>query len=81
MQIRWAVKHDSISATFVDAGAAEFFLTGIQRARPRGSGVSKRLKYTHAEGAGAHAVGGSALGPDWVTELQQQGDGVSCRGE
>lgn len=46
VDVIWAIKHESISATFVDAGAAEFFLSNLEtEKKPNSESVSKRLKY------------------------------------
>lgn len=50
VEVIWIVKHKSISATFVDAGAAEFFISHLNDSKPKTGGISKRLKYTHAGG-------------------------------
>ena len=42
----WAIKDKSISHTFVDAGAAEFFLPQLKADKQTPGGPSKRLKYT-----------------------------------
>ena len=41
----WAIKDKSISHTFVDAGAAEFFLPQLKGDKQISEGPSKRLKY------------------------------------
>ena len=42
----WAVKDESISHTFVEAGAAQFFLPQLTAEKQTSEGPSKRLKYT-----------------------------------
>ena len=47
VDIIWAVKHSSISATFFDAGAAQFFLPELMHpSHGNEATASKRLKYT-----------------------------------
>ena len=41
----WAIKDESISHTFVDAGAAEFFVPQLTADKEAPEGPSKRLKY------------------------------------
>ena len=45
-EVIWAIKDKSISHTFVDAGAAEFFLPQLKADKQIPEGPSKRLKYT-----------------------------------
>jgi hypothetical protein len=42
----WAIKDKSISSTFVDPGAAEFFLPQLNSEKFQEKKPSKRLKYT-----------------------------------
>ncbi|CAG0912432.1 unnamed protein product [Notodromas monacha] len=83
LEIVWAIKHSSISATFVDPGAAEFFLSRLEGKRKGkeegeeddddgGGGVQDRKP----EGGAC----GSALGPDWHHDmLLSSGEGHSSR--
>lgn len=48
IDVIWVVKHKSISATFVDAGAGEFFASHLNKRKNRAEGASKRLKYSHS---------------------------------
>jgi hypothetical protein len=72
VDIVWAVRHTSISATFVDAGAAEFFrpLLETPSSSAQTAGISKRCKYT-LDGDHWKQDGelGCALGPDWAIGL------------
>ncbi len=45
-EIVWVVKDSSISKTFVDPGAAEFFLSHINKEKQPKEGPLKRPKYT-----------------------------------
>ncbi|CDW55650.1 hypothetical protein TTRE_0000392301 [Trichuris trichiura] len=68
VEIIWAVKHESISAAFVDAGAAQFFLPYLNKENTE-VGPKKGLTYTHHVSDQSTAKGsefGSALGPDWI---------------
>ncbi|XP_065913309.1 pyridine nucleotide-disulfide oxidoreductase domain-containing protein 1-like [Dysidea avara] len=93
-EVVWAIRDDSISSTFFDAGAATFFLPHLeqqQSALPSvvGGGETKmplkRLKYmldpigsqeNHHSTTPKGKHKGSALGPDWSTELAMQGQGL-----
>nr|XP_054752905.1 pyridine nucleotide-disulfide oxidoreductase domain-containing protein 1-like [Lytechinus pictus] len=81
-QVIWAVKNQSISSTFVDAGTAEFFLPHLVEEKKAGDvGPSKRLKYSVTKSTGDDTsskqpgVLGSALGPDWSSGLNMRGQG------
>ena len=45
-EVIWAIKDASITNTFVDAGAAQFFLPRLTQEKEEAPPVSKRLKYT-----------------------------------
>ncbi len=45
-EVVWAIKDESISHTFVDAGAAQFFLPQLSADKQLAEGPSKRRKYT-----------------------------------
>ncbi|CDW57566.1 pyridine nucleotide disulfide oxidoreductase [Trichuris trichiura] len=75
VEIIWAVKHESISAAFVDAGAAQFFLPYLNKENTE-VGPKKRLTYTHHVSDQSTAKGsefGSALGPDWIETCEITG--------
>nr|KAI8759157.1 pyridine nucleotide-disulfide oxidoreductase domain-containing protein 1-like isoform X1 [Biomphalaria glabrata] len=78
-EVIWAIKDKSISHTFVDAGAAEFFMAHLNKAKDNSpEGLSKRLKYTTNEEcevmtSDKKPVMGSALGPDWAAQLDIRG--------
>ena len=87
-EVVWAIRHDSICRTFVDEGAAVFFLPHLlhhhQPDQSQGAGPVKRAKYVYEEGmeegegvrggrGGRGGEMGSALGPDWQTGRQMRG--------
>ncbi len=79
VEVIWAVKHSSISAAFVDAGAAEFFLPHLNDEK-RPEGISKRMKYTVTKSRReSREVSGSALGPDWAHEFDLKGSAPKVR--
>ncbi|CAL7943251.1 unnamed protein product [Xylocopa violacea] len=67
LEIIWVIKDKHISATFVDPGAAEFFMDKLYKtdtlANPNLRAVTKRMRYTVSETTAVK--GGPALGPDW----------------
>lgn len=74
VEVVWAIKDDSISATFVDPGAGQFFLKELFKAdqakdNVKTSTVTKRLKYCESEAMTSCSSKGAALGPDWYTGL------------
>ncbi|XP_076348850.1 pyridine nucleotide-disulfide oxidoreductase domain 1 [Tachypleus tridentatus] len=75
-QVVWAIKHNSIGSTFFDAGAAEFFLPQLQSDTSAENKPLKRTKYTVCDKTkkqkSCDAVG-SALGPDWATDVIMKG--------
>uniref|UniRef100_A0A914W1R7 Pyridine nucleotide-disulfide oxidoreductase domain-containing protein 1 n=1 Tax=Plectus sambesii TaxID=2011161 RepID=A0A914W1R7_9BILA len=78
VDIIWAVKHSSISATFFDAGAGQFFLPELmQPSHDNEATAMKRLKYTTdspaVDTAASPSITGSALGPDWSTNVEIKG--------
>lgn len=83
-EVIWAIKDKSISHTFVDAGAAEFFLPKLNTDKEVVSTPSKRLKYTtdttddrDIPESTKHTLGG-ALGPDWSTNFKMIGEEEVC---
>ncbi|OWA51186.1 Pyridine nucleotide-disulfide oxidoreductase domain-containing protein 1 [Hypsibius exemplaris] len=71
----WVIKDSSISAAFVDAGAAEFFLDSWKNRKDKHPATCvqlKRIKYTNNDAAKITPFG-SALGPDWATGLLMKG--------
>lgn len=86
VEVVWVVRHDHISAAFVDAGAAEFLLpTATAAASDSGASkdagdvatpVVKRMRYTEASTAPSEGAG-AALGPDWHERWQLRGRGES----
>ncbi|GFO27235.1 pyridine nucleotide-disulfide oxidoreductase domain-containing protein 1 [Plakobranchus ocellatus] len=76
-EVIWAIKDKSIAHTFVDAGAGEFFLEHLNKAKDNTqTGPSKRLKYTSAASTSPIPCGlsGGALGPDWTSNLNFHGE-------
>lgn len=79
--IIWAIRHKSISATFFDEGAAEFFkpmlLYGYKEPNSEDSSksVSKRFRITveKTDDVNKSAIAGCALGPDWATDVDISG--------
>ena len=80
----WAVKHASVSATFVDAGAAQFFLETINEKQSKHSdgidqSVMKRSKYTTIVSSTTNQCEemGAALGSDWshIVDIERLCDG------
>ena len=78
IDIVWAIKDDSIAATFVDPGAGEFFISDFYEKggeKDTNEAPIKRMKYTVSkdrhkkDGSGV----GSALGPDWHGKILTQG--------
>ncbi|XP_067001513.2 pyridine nucleotide-disulfide oxidoreductase domain-containing protein 1 [Anabrus simplex] len=69
IEIVWAIKDKHISATFIDPGAAEFFLSQLQKDKPKKPvSTVKRLKYTASPGKDGEGHG-AALGPDWHANI------------
>ncbi|XP_077279973.1 pyridine nucleotide-disulfide oxidoreductase domain 1 [Temnothorax americanus] len=76
VEMIWVIKDKHISATFVDPGAAEFFLDKISSK----SGISenlnkdsptKRMRYVVSDSV--PVKNGAALGPDWHNNLDMGG--------
>ncbi|BFZ25198.1 hypothetical protein BsWGS_28237 [Bradybaena similaris] len=78
-EVIWTIKDKSIAHTFVDAGAGEFFMEQLNKAKlDNADGPSKRLKYTIEDSSVASAslgtgIVGGALGPDWTNSLDMHG--------
>ncbi|XP_063404824.1 pyridine nucleotide-disulfide oxidoreductase domain-containing protein 1-like isoform X3 [Mytilus trossulus] len=75
-EVIWAIKHKSISSTFVDPGAAQFFLSSLNKDKSKEEAPSKRLKYTLEDDkslASSTTKLGGALGPDWSAHLHMTG--------
>ncbi|XP_064628146.1 pyridine nucleotide-disulfide oxidoreductase domain-containing protein 1-like [Lineus longissimus] len=80
-EVIWAIKDPSISSTFVDPGAAEFFVPHLSMEKDPEKKPVKRVKYTTVEkevavtspaGLSGDTLGG-ALGPDWSNGLLMTG--------
>ena len=74
----WAIKDDSITATFVDAGAAEFFIGDFyEKGEQKDVGIrnTKRMKYTVSKITHNEKCfkAGGALGPDWHGQIHTKG--------
>ena len=90
VEIVWVIKDSSISATFVDCGAGQFFLDDLTKSQDeKSSAVTKRTKYTAMEfeelSTTKNVIGG-ALGPDWHSSMNtksglSQGKKVSIETE
>ena len=80
VDIVWAIQDDSISATFVDAGAGEFFISGFnEKGQEKEDQIPvKRFKYTVTSSGSRYTteegpILGGALGPDWHNKIQTKG--------
>lgn len=86
VEIVWAIRHSSISATYFDAAAASFFSSSLAVGRSEKDekfGVKRSRftqQYEQQKENDAHesvddkcdAVSGSALGPHWLAKLAQE---------
>nr|XP_022295715.1 pyridine nucleotide-disulfide oxidoreductase domain-containing protein 1-like [Crassostrea virginica] len=76
-EVIWAIKDKSISSTFVDPGAGEFFMGELNKKKETQEGKpSKRLKYSVEEVGNISSdrpCTGGALGPDWSADLSMTG--------
>lgn len=73
-EVIWAIKDESIGATFFDSGAAKFFLPRLETSPNQASGPSKRLKYTVSPSDSQIKTNfGNALGPDWAQGFAVEG--------
>ncbi|CAG9853842.1 unnamed protein product [Phyllotreta striolata] len=70
-EIHWVIKDRHISSTFVDPGAAEFFLPSLKNNEQSTEPVSKRMRYQEED----FKKSGAALGPDWYKNLIIRGAG------
>jgi NAD(P)H-nitrite reductase large subunit len=69
----WAIKDKAIGSAFFDAVAAHFFEPKLSQTKSESTEPIKRLKYV-VDGTKVHGDGlGSALGPDWSTNLSLHG--------
>lgn len=74
VEIIWVIKDKHISATFVDPGAAEFFLNKIYSKSDTSENkdmLSKRMRYVVSDTA--LVKNGAALGPDWHNNFDISG--------
>ncbi|OAD61346.1 Pyridine nucleotide-disulfide oxidoreductase domain-containing protein 1 [Eufriesea mexicana] len=76
LEMIWVIKDKHISATFVDPGAAEFFMDKINKTDiPIDTNVNcatKRMRYT-VSNPSTTTTGGPALGPDWHNSFDVKG--------
>ncbi|XP_014468888.1 PREDICTED: pyridine nucleotide-disulfide oxidoreductase domain-containing protein 1 [Dinoponera quadriceps] len=76
VEMVWVIKDKHISATFVDPGAAEFFLSGISRSDKSedlstDAQPTKRMRYVVSDSTPIE--NGAALGPDWHSSFDMSG--------
>ncbi|CAK9802309.1 Pyridine nucleotide-disulfide oxidoreductase domain-containing protein 1 [Anthophora quadrimaculata] len=73
VEMIWVIKDKHISATFVDPGAAEFFMNKVYKTDTSTSAnsLTKRMRYTVSDLA--PVKGGAALGPDWHNNFDIKG--------
>ncbi|XP_017882198.1 pyridine nucleotide-disulfide oxidoreductase domain-containing protein 1 [Ceratina calcarata] len=74
LEIVWVIKDKHISATFVDPGAAEFFMDKVHKSETLPNvnlNLTKRMRYTVSDTAALK--GGPALGPDWHNNFDIKG--------
>jgi hypothetical protein len=45
-EVIWAIKHSSVTSTFIDPGAATFCLPKLNEEKPKSEEPLKRRKYT-----------------------------------
>ncbi|KAM3719817.1 Pyridine nucleotide-disulfide oxidoreductase domain-containing protein [Dirofilaria immitis] len=75
IEIIWAIRHSSISATFFDEGAAEFFKPMLIYGYGKGqsnNATSKRYRFT-VDNEKESGVLGCALGPEWASTADISG--------
>ena len=78
VDIIWAIKDDSIAATFVDPGAGEFFINDFCKKvhkNEQDNRPVKRMKYTvtNDDGKNKRCTSAGALGPDWHGQIYTRG--------
>ncbi|XP_078039837.1 pyridine nucleotide-disulfide oxidoreductase domain 1 [Augochlora pura] len=75
IEIVWVIKDKHISATFVDPGAAEFFMDKVHKtntdSNTRASTITKTMRYTISDMK--RVKGGPALGPNWHNNIEIKG--------
>lgn len=75
IDIFWIIKDKHVSATFVDPGAAEFFMDKVNRCdslSDSATNTMKRMRYTVSEKSTSEKCG-PALGPDWHNSFNIKG--------
>lgn len=75
VDVIWVIKDETISATFVDPGAGQFFLDSLEEDQSeKPPEICKRMKYSARDLAPiSSSCCGSALGPDWHHNIQTFG--------
>ncbi len=68
IDVVWIIKDKHISATFIDAGAAEFFQESLKKKDEKSSAIVKTMKYT-VDRSGESKLTGAALGPSWHDKI------------
>ncbi|KAF7383622.1 hypothetical protein HZH66_012972 [Vespula vulgaris] len=79
VEVVWVIKDKHISATFIDPGAAEFFLQDVYNTdKSENTDIKpiRRMRYTTT---GSSKEGGPALGPDWHNNFIIKGTSSICR--
>lgn len=76
IEMIWVIKDKHISATFVDPGAAEFFLSRVSSKSDTSEEIgedkpTKRMRYVISDCTSTES--GAALGPDWHNSLDMSG--------
>nr|XP_012148734.1 PREDICTED: pyridine nucleotide-disulfide oxidoreductase domain-containing protein 1 isoform X3 [Megachile rotundata] len=83
IEMVWVIKDKHISATFIDPGAAEFFVDKVYRTNTstnvNTNTVTKRMRYTISDPTAVKA--GPALGPDWHNNFDIKGLEDITKGE
>ncbi|XP_003744240.1 pyridine nucleotide-disulfide oxidoreductase domain-containing protein 1 [Galendromus occidentalis] len=77
-RIHWLIRNKSIGSTFVDSGAAHFFLESqslaAREAEPdKSCPIYKRMRYTVTDRGEKMVDFGTALGPDWAEQNELRG--------
>lgn len=80
VEMIWVIKDKHISATFVDPGAAEFFLNKISKFDTSENfskdAPTKRMRYIVSDGTSIK--NGAALGPDWHSNFDMSSTLSKC---
>lgn len=74
VDIVWVIKDKHISATFIDPGAAEFFLEDVQNMdKSKNTDIKQPIRRMRYTTTGPSKEGGPALGPDWHNNFNIKG--------